>query len=98
MDLIKEEDAVFSEELVNGWRSGVLERREELFRKNWKNRRPVVPLKSRQQERTFEFVVQWYEEFEEVVGRERERSRLDRLIERGLDVNAPENKKTGAKR
>lgn len=98
MDLIKEEDIVFSNELIGEWRSKVMKRREELFRKNWKNRRPVVPLRSRQQEKTFEFVVQWYEEFEEVVGRERERNRLDRLIEQGLDVNAPENQKPSAKR
>ena len=94
MDLIEEEeDIVFSDALVAEWKKGVQKRREELFRRNWKNRRPVLPLKSRQQEKTFEFVVQWYEEFDEVVGRERERHRLDRLIEQGLDVNAPENQR-----
>ncbi|MDR0361386.1 MAG: hypothetical protein LBJ46_01665 [Planctomycetota bacterium] len=98
MDIITEEDIVFSEQLVSEWRSKVRKRREQLFRKNWKNRRPMIPLKSRQQEKTFEFVVQWYEEFEEVVGRERERNRLDRLIEQGLDVNAPENQKANQKR
>ena len=33
------------------------------------------------------------EKFDEVVGRERERLRLDRLIARGEDVNAKENRK-----
>ncbi len=88
----KDNDAVFSESKLVEWRQGVKQRREELFRRNWKNRRPSVQLRSRQQERNFQFVVEWYEEFDEVVARERERNRLDKLIAKGLDVNDPKNK------
>jgi|GEM_PF-2796542 len=87
----KDNEIVFSETKLTEWRKGVLKRREELFRRNWKNRRPVPGLKSRQQEKSFQFVVEWYEEFDEVVARERERNRLDKLIARGLDVNDPKN-------
>lgn len=94
MDTVKEEDAsIFTEAYMEELKKNVARRREELFRKNWKNRRPVVPLRSLQQEKSFKFVVEWYEEFDEVVGRERERVRLDRLIAQGEDVNAPHNKK-----
>jgi hypothetical protein len=93
MDEVKDRDTVLSEAKMLELRKAVFKRREELFRKNWKNRRPVLPLRSLHQEKSFKFVVEWYEEFDEVVGRERERNRLDKLIEKGLDVNAPENKK-----
>ncbi len=89
----KDNEIVFSEIKLTEWREGVRKRREELFRRNWKNRRSVPLVKSRQQEKSFQFVVEWYEEFDEVVARERERNRLDKLIASGLDVNAPENKK-----
>ncbi len=88
----KDNEIVFSETKLAEWRQGVQKRREELFRRNWKNRRPSPHLKSRQQEKNFQFVVEWYEEFDEVVARERERNRLDSLIARGLDVNDPENR------
>ena len=91
-DAVKEEETVFANALLLEWRQGVKKRREELFRRNWKNRKPLLQLKSRRQEQMFKFVVEWYEEFDEVVGRERERNRLDKLIEQGLDVNAPENR------
>lgn len=81
-------------ESISAWRAAVQARREELFRRNWKNRRTNPMLRSRQQERNFQFVVEWYEEYDEVVERERERARLDGLIARGLDVNAPENRPT----
>lgn len=87
----KDNEIVFPESKLAEWREGVQKRREELFRKNWKNRRPNPQMRSRQQERNFQFVVEWYEEFDEVVARERERNRLDRLISRGLDVNDPKN-------
>ena len=87
----KDNDIVFSESKLLEWRAGVQKRREELFRRNWKNRRPAPQLKSRQQEKNFQFVVEWYEEFDEVVARERERNRLDKLISKGLDVNDPKN-------
>ena len=87
----KDNDIVFSEAKLAEWREGVKKRREELFRRNWKNRRAVPQTRSRQQEKSFQFVVEWYEEFDEVVARERERNRLDKLIAKGLDVNDPKN-------
>ena len=87
----KDNEIVFPESKLAEWRDGVQRRREELFRRNWKNRRVAPHLKSRQQERSFQFVVEWYEEFDEVVARERERNRLDKLIAKGLDVNDPKN-------
>lgn len=88
----KDNDTVFPESKLAEWREGVLKRREELFRRNWKNRRAAPHLKSRKQEQNFQFVVEWYEEFDEVVARERERNRLDQLIAKGLDVNDPKNR------
>ncbi len=88
----KDDEIVFSDSKLTEWRDGVRKRREELFRRNWKNRRPSPHLRSRQQEKSFQFVVEWYEEFDEVVARERERNRLDKLISKGLDVNDPNNK------
>lgn len=85
--------AEFSPEQIAEWYRRVDQRREELFKKSWKNQRPDVALRSRAQESSFQFVLEWYEEFDEVVGRVRERARLDKLLEQGLDVNAPENKK-----
>ena len=87
----KANEIVFSETKLVGWRAGVKARMEELFRRNWKNRRPTPQQKSRQQEKNFQFIIEWYEEFDEVVARERERNRLDKLIARGLDVNDPKN-------
>ncbi len=87
----KENEIVFPENKLAEWREGVRKRREELFRSNWKNRRNAPLPRSRQQERSFQFVVEWYEEFDEVVNRERERNRLDKLISQGLDVNDPKN-------
>lgn len=92
MKVLKEEDTVFSEATIKEMRIGVQKRREELFRRNWKNRRQALPLRSREQEQSFKFVVEWYEEFDEVIGRERERARLDKLIASGEDVNAKENR------
>ncbi|MDR1744372.1 MAG: hypothetical protein LBS30_01305 [Planctomycetota bacterium] len=88
----KDNDTVFPESKIAEWKAGVRKRREELFRRNWKNRRPNPSLRSRQQEKNFEFVLEWYEEFDEVVARERERNRLDKLISKGLDVNDPKNR------
>jgi hypothetical protein len=81
----KDVTAEFSEPELERWRAGVRQRREELFRRNWKNIRPAPPLKSRRQEMSFQFVIEWCEEFEEVIGRERERNRLDRLSSRAKD-------------
>ena len=51
----------------------------------------MLAMRSRQQEKNFAFVLEWYEEFDEVVARERERDRLDKLLAKGLDVNDPKN-------
>ncbi|MDR3210567.1 MAG: hypothetical protein LBU79_01470 [Planctomycetota bacterium] len=85
----KSEETDFSKSYVESMRRGIEKRRQELFPKDWRNAHALMPLKSRQQEKSFQFVVEWYEEFDEVVGRERERSRLDRLIEKGEEVNKP---------
>jgi len=79
----------FTREQVREWRRQVTEQREILFRRNWKNQRGILALRSREEEDAFQFVLEWYEEFGDVVGREKERQRLDHLIELGLDVNAP---------
>ena len=89
----KENETVISDETIREWRAGVLKRREELFRRNWKNKRPVLQQRSRRQELAFKFLLEWYEDFDEVVAREREKSRLDKLIFEGQDVNSPENQK-----
>ena len=78
-----------SKEQVREWRRQVAEQREILFRRNWKNMRHLLALRSREEEEAFDFVLEWYEEFGDVVGREKERQRLDKLISLGLDVNAP---------
>lgn len=80
---------MFTAEQVRTWRQQVAVQRDILFHRSWKNRRQVVPLKSREQEQNFQFVVEWYEEFGDVVGRVKERQRMDRLIALGYDVNAP---------
>lgn len=88
-----DEAVEFSTEQIAEWRRRVQARREELFKKSWKNQRPESSMRSRAQEQAFQFVLEWYEEFPEVVGRTQERARLDRLLAQGLDVNAPENRK-----
>ncbi|MCC8166129.1 MAG: hypothetical protein LIQ31_08260 [Planctomycetes bacterium] len=87
----KDNDIVFSEEKLKEWKEGVQKRREKLFRRNWKNRRASPHMRSLQAERSFQFVLEWYEESSKVVARDRERQRLDRLISKGLDVNDPKN-------
>ncbi len=80
----KDAEIVFPESKVAEWRAGVQKRREELFRRNWKNRRSVPALRSRQEEKNFEFVLEWYEEFDEVVARERERAAFMECAEAAL--------------
>lgn len=89
--LLQEVETVelFPAETVARWREQVEVQRELLFRQNWKNRRQVVPLRSKAQEDSFRFVVEWCEEYDEVVGRTRERGRLDKLKALGIDVNTP---------
>ena len=81
----------FTKEQVAEWRRQVKVRRQELFKKGWKNERPNVALRSRSQEQSFQFVLEWYEEFDEVVGRTRERARLDRILEKTREANVPAN-------
>lgn len=90
----KDNEIVFSESKVAEWKAGVLKRREELFRRNWKNRRANPQPRSRQEELGFQFVIDWYEESGEVDARKRERSRLDKLLAKGLDVNDPKNRES----
>ncbi len=79
----------FSKEEVSKWRRQVMEQRDLLFRRNWKNMRQVLALRSREEEAAFQYVLEWYEEFGDVVGRQKQRERFDKLIAMGLDVNAP---------
>ncbi len=71
------------------WRREVEEKREELFRRNWKNRRNIPILKSKGEAEMFQFIIEWCDEYDELVDRNLERRRLDKLMELGLDVNAP---------
>jgi hypothetical protein len=71
------------------WRQAVIDRRVKLFRKHWKNRRQTPDLISRGEARDFEFVVEWYDESDDVISRSQERRRLDKLIAIGVDVNLP---------
>ncbi len=82
----------FAQEEVLKWRSGVVQKREKLFRKHWKNRRVIPNLISLEAARDFEFVLDWYDESDEVILRDRERRRLDKLIALGVDVNLPKEK------
>lgn len=82
-------DEDFTREQIQEWRRQVIEQRDTLFNRNWKNRRQIVPLRSRAQEESFQFAVEWYEEFGDVVGRVKQRQRMDKLIALGYDVNAP---------
>ncbi len=86
------ESLEFSQEDVLKWRSGVVKKREKLFRKHWKNRRIIPNLISLESARDFEFVLDWYDESDEVIQRDKERRRLDKLIALGVDVNLPKEK------
>lgn len=79
----------FSKDEVELWRSGVEKKREKLFRKHWKNRRSVPNLVSLDDARDFEFIVDWCDESDELISRNKERRRLDKLIDLGVDVNLP---------
>lgn len=83
---------VFTAEQVADWRRRVARRREELFQKSWKNRRPEVALRTREQEQSIQFMVEWAEEFDDVVGRVRDQARLDTLIGR---TSGPEARAAG---
>ncbi len=74
---------------AKAWRQAVVDRRIKLFRKHWKNRRQMPDLISRGEARDFEFVVEWYDESDDVINRNQERRRLDKLIAIGVDVNLP---------
>ena len=82
----------FTREDVLRWRNGVVQKRQVLFRKHWKNRRVIPNLISLEAARDFEFVLDWYDESDEVIVRDRERRRLDKLMALGVDVNLPKEK------
>lgn len=79
----------FSAERVAQWRADIARRREELFRRNWKNGRSLLRLQSRDEAAAFQFILEWCDESTDVVGRDQERNRLDKLIALGVDVNLP---------
>lgn len=54
-------------------RRAVMRRRDELFRSGWRNPRQLQPLTSRSQDHTFKFLIEWCEEFEEVMSKQRTR-------------------------
>jgi hypothetical protein len=54
-------------------REAVRRRRDQLFRSGWRNQRELTPLVSRAEDNTFRFLIEWCEEFETVLGRQRER-------------------------
>jgi len=68
-------------------RRKISEYRDLLFRRGWKNQRPKVRLKSRAEMRIFDSLVEWCEEFEEIVGKNQEKKYFDELIAAGIDVN-----------
>lgn len=76
---------------VERWREAIAEKRKKLFRQNWKNRRNIPALISKVDADTLQFLLEWIDEYKEVVGREQERNLFDRLIALGLDVNNKEN-------
>jgi hypothetical protein len=48
-------------------------RRDEIFRSGWKNTRQLSPLVSRAEDSKFHFLVEWCEEFDNVISHHRER-------------------------
>jgi len=85
-------EEVVTPEMIATWKQDVAKMRERLFRRNWKNRRGAPGLVSRKNVQAFHFILEWVDEFGDVVGRQKERNRLDQLIAEGKDVNAPENR------
>ncbi len=79
----------FAPEQVRQWRRQVTEQRDKLFRQNWKNTRNIPALRSKEEDDAFTFVLEWYEEFGDVVGRQKQRERYDKMIALGIDVNNP---------
>ena len=77
------------EEQTGDWRKGVEQKREALFRRHWKNRRHIPGLVSLGAARDFEFIIEWCDESGDVLNRDQERRRLDKLIAIGVDVNLP---------
>jgi hypothetical protein len=54
-------------------REDIRRRRDELFRSGWKNQRKLMPLVSREEDNAFRFLVEWCEEFDDVLFHHRER-------------------------
>ncbi|MHC4872550.1 MAG: hypothetical protein ACYTFY_11970 [Planctomycetota bacterium] len=57
----------------SGERTAVLDKREQLFRSGWKNRQPKMPLVSKEEDETFQLLVEWCEGFDKVLSKHRER-------------------------
>ncbi len=57
----------------DGVRAAVRSRRDELFRSDWRNPRELLPLLSRTEDNAFQFLIEWCEEFDEVIGKKRDR-------------------------
>ena len=93
--MLEEEEIIFSAEEVGRWKREVAMKRDKLFSRNWKNRRLVPHLKSRQDVEKFDFLVGWVNEVDEVVKREKERNLFDDLHDLGLDVNDPRYRESG---
>jgi hypothetical protein len=54
-------------------REAVRQRRDELFRSDWRNPKEITPLLSRAEDNSFQFLIEWCEEYEEVMSKQRER-------------------------
>jgi hypothetical protein len=54
-------------------RDRVKKRREELFRSGWRNPKELQPLVSREEDNAFHFLIEWCEEYEEVMSKKRDR-------------------------
>ena len=51
----------------------IKKRRDMLFRSDWRNPKQIQPLISREEDNSFRFLIEWCEEFESVISKQRER-------------------------
>jgi hypothetical protein len=75
-----ENSAVMSVEMAGADKTEIMDisqavkiRRDEIFRSGWKNTRHLSPLVSRAEDSKFHFLVEWCEEFDNVISHHRER-------------------------
>ncbi|MBN1258012.1 MAG: hypothetical protein JXA52_09950 [Planctomycetes bacterium] len=54
-------------------RDEIKKRRKVLFHSDWRNPKQIQPLVSREEDNSFRFLIEWCEEFETVIGKQRER-------------------------